>query len=206
MSRILPRKFIITVLVVLGAALLALGMNVWEGLTGQAIEWWQVPRAINMVVLVVVVLAGLVVRLLWRSLWRLVPALNRWVFPDLNGTWRGELQSTWVDPDTGTGRGPVQATVTVTLGWFDVSVRMQTKKMQSFSNRVFLERQRGTNIFRLWYGYRHEPVSASRPGNPPHDGMAYLEYDVAEPDRLRGQYYTNRHTSGDFKLERATTT
>ena len=80
---------------------------------------------------------------------------------------------------------------------------MQTEKMQSLSNRVFLERQGGTNIFRLWYGYRHEPTSASRPGNPPHDGMAYLEYDVAEPDRLRGQYYTDRHTSGDFKLERA---
>lgn len=205
MYRILPRNRIITVLVVLGAALLALGMNVWEALTGQAIEWWQVPRAINMVALVVVVLVGLVVRLLWRPLWRLVPALNRWVFPDLNGVWRGELHSISVAPNTGKGPGPVQATVTVTLGWFDVSVRMQTEKMQSLSNRVFLERQGGTNNFRLWYGYRHEPTSASRPGNPPHDGMAYLECDVAEPDRLRGQYYTDRHTSGDFKLERAST-
>lgn len=203
MYRILPHKFIVTVLVILGAALLALVMNLWEALTGRAIEWWQIPRTINFVALVVLVLVGLVVRVLWRPIWQLVPALNYWVFPDLNGVWCGELQSTWVDSDSGKGLDPIHGIVTVTLGWFNVSVRMQTGKMQSFSNHAFLERKRGTKIFRLWYGYQHEPTAASQSKNPPHEGMAYLEFDMAEPDRLRGQYYTSRQTIGDFKLKRS---
>jgi len=178
-------------------------MSLWEMATGKWIEWWQVPRAINMTALAVVLILGLAAQVLWRPLWRLMPGLNRWVFPDLNGTWQGQLHTTWVDPKTGKGSGPIGATVIIRMGWFDVSVRMQTVKMQSFSNRVFLEREKGTNIFRVWYGYGHEPTAASQPGNPPHDGMAYLEFDTANPDKLRGQYYTSRHTSGDFKLERA---
>ena len=205
MYRILPRKAVITVLVVIGAALLALFMSLWELATGKPIEWWQVPRTINMVALAVVLIVGVGANFLWRPLWRLAPGLNRWVFPDLNGAWEGELRTTWVDPETGKCPGPIKAVVTIVVGWFDVSVRMQTDKMQSFSNRVFLEREKGTNIFRVWYGYRHEPKAASQPGNPPHDGMAYLEIDTANPNTLRGQYYTSRHTSGDFELERAST-
>ena len=201
--RILPRTFVITVLVVLGAALLALLMSITEWATGQAIEWWKVPRTINTVVLTVVLIVGVGAKFLWRPLWRLVPGLNRWVFPDLNGTWEGELHTTWVDPETGKGSGPIKAVVTIAVDWFDASIRMQTDKMQSFSNRVFLEREKGTNVFRVWYGYQHKPTAASQPGNPPHDGMAYLEFDTANPSTLRGQYYTSRHTSGDFELEHA---
>ncbi len=202
MYRIIPLKVSITVLVVLGAALLALTMNLWEWRTGEPIEWWVVPRFVNMVAVLVVSVLAVGIQFLWRPVWRLAPVLNRWVFPDLHGTWRGELLSTWVDPETGEGPGPVAATLTVALGWFDVSVRMETDKMRSFSNRVFLEREKGTNVFRVWYGYRHDPTPASRPGNPPHDGMAYLEHDADNPDRLRGRYYTNRETTGEFTLVR----
>ena len=201
MYRILPRKLVITVLVVLGAALLAVVMNVWEAFTGQAIEWWQVPRTINVVTVIVVVIVGTVVQFLWRPLWRRFPALNRLVFPDLNGRWQGELRSTWIDPKTGKRPGPIKADVTIDMDWFDVSIRMRTDMMQSFSNRVFLERQKGTKVFRVWYGYGHQPTPTTQAGNPPHDGMAHLEYDADSPGKLRGQYYTSRHTSGDFELK-----
>ena len=202
MYRILPLKVSITVLVVLGAALLGLTMTLWEWLTGEPVDWWVVPRLVNVIACTIILLMAVVVRLLWRRFWCWVPALNRWVFPDLNGAWRGELRSTWVDPKTRQRLGPIGATVTVMLGWFDVSVRMQTEKMQSFSNRIFLEREKGTNVFRVWYSYRHEPTPASQPSNPPHDGMAFLEYDTDVPGRLSGQYYTNRKTTGEFTLER----
>ncbi|MEW9808792.1 hypothetical protein ABUE31_22665, partial [Mesorhizobium sp. ZMM04-5] len=37
----------------------------------------------------------------WFRLARIVPALQRFTFPDLNGSWNGHLHSTWVNPETG---------------------------------------------------------------------------------------------------------
>lgn len=31
----------------------------------------------------------------WRFLWKRIPVLERWIFPDLNGSWDVELKSNW---------------------------------------------------------------------------------------------------------------
>ncbi len=203
MYRVLPRSFVITALVVLGAALLALVMGLWEWASGEPVGWWQMPRAVSMVAGLITFLLAVVLQVVWRPLWRWIPALNRLVFPDLNGPWRGELDSNWVDPETSERLAPKPVTVIIKQGWFDVSVRMRTEEVQSYSNRVFLEREKGTHVFHIWYGYGHRPRPEHRPGNPPHEGMAYLEYDADQPDeRVYGQYYTDRQTTGEFTLTR----
>jgi hypothetical protein len=42
-----------------------------------------------------IALSILLLNPVWRLAWRLVPPLNKWVFPDLNGKWRVELYSNW---------------------------------------------------------------------------------------------------------------
>ncbi len=186
----------------LGAALLALVLGVWEWVSEEPVKWWQIPRAISIGVAVVTFLLVVLIQVLWRRLWQWLPVLNHLVFPDLTGTWRGELCPNWIDPTTNHSVRPKSISVIIEQTWLEISVRMQTDEAQSFSNRVFLEREKGTHIFRIWYGYRHRPRPAYRPGNPPHDGMAYLEYDATQPGSICGQYYTDRQTTGEFTVRR----
>lgn len=202
MYRIIPLRIAITLLMVLGAGLLALFMWLFELIFGQAVTWWQVPRIVSFVAgLVPFAILG-VLALVWRPLWRWIPWLNRSVFPDLNGIWRGDMRSNWVDPDTQQRVAPKEVTLTISHGWRDFSVRLQTDQAQSFSNRVFLEKIRGTKIFRVWYGYVHKPEPEYRPNNPPHEGFGYLEYDVDQPRLIIGRYYTDRETTGSLSLKR----
>src|SRR5260370_906911 len=56
----------------------------------------------------VVTADGIAVAIFVKWLWRLSP-LNGWLvpFPDLNGTWQGTIQTTWIDPKTGVCPPPV---------------------------------------------------------------------------------------------------
>src|ERR1700730_11178528 len=64
--------------------------------TGLAISWEAVKRLPD-VVTVYVVLSYAFTKWLWR--W---PVFKGWLvpFPDLEGTWQGELASKWTDPST----------------------------------------------------------------------------------------------------------
>lgn len=42
-----------------------------------------------------VALSVLLLNPVWRFFWRLIPPLNKWIFPDLNGNWRVEIYSNW---------------------------------------------------------------------------------------------------------------
>lgn len=177
-------------------------MGLWELSTGAPTRWWQLPRAVSLVGGTGLVGLGFALNLVWRRLWRRFPMLNRLIFPDLNGSWNGEHRSNWRDPESGARAPPGPANLDIKLGVFDISVRLKTDKAQSYSSRVSLEREKGTPIFRVWYSYAHRPRPEYRAQNPPHEGMAYLEYNTDQPDRLYCQYYTNRETSGELKLRR----
>lgn len=139
----------------------------------------------------------------WRPLWRLCPQLNRWVFPDLNGTWAGTLKSTWVDPITGNTRPPIAATITIHQELFSVHVILKTGEGKSVSSREMLEAYRATGCYRIWYAYQNDPRAEVGHRSQQHDGVAFLEVDLkAAPNRLEGRYYTSRKTSGDIEVTR----
>ena len=145
-----------------------------------------------------------VANVVWRGVWRRFPAIERATFPDLNGTWEGHIFSTWVSPDTGTVPEPIPVTVRITQSLFSTTVRFQTHEAMSRSTWCTLEAHRAAGAYRVLYAYEHEPTAGVRPRNPSHRGFTRLEMDIdAERDRLGGQYFTERKTTGDIKLRRA---
>jgi hypothetical protein len=58
------------------------------------------PRLSWTVFIVQALVTAVFVTPLWRLIWRLVPALNRWVYPDLNGEWDVEGETNWDRIDT----------------------------------------------------------------------------------------------------------
>lgn len=160
-------------------------------------------KSVSLVTLAVGTVFVGIANFIWRRLWRLIPTLNRWLFPDLNGSWTGTLQSTWIDPRTGRTPGPIPTTVTIRQTVFDVSVRMQTGESSSYSTRVISEAEPKADRYRLWYSYDNRPAAKVQHRSFTHEGVAWLEVRLADnPNKLTGQYYTYRKTTGDIEVTR----
>ena len=88
MYRILPKKCIFFALAWLVIGLL-LTAHAIEEFASVGIRISTVPSAAW------IVFNLLLLNPVWRWIWKKVPSLNRWVFPDLNGVWDVELCSNW---------------------------------------------------------------------------------------------------------------
>lgn len=141
--------------------------------------------------------------LVWRFLWRKLPWLARKTFPDLNGTWKGTLVSTWCDPITGQAKPPIPTTIWIRQTPLSMSVKLHTGESTSHSMHCILEANHEAGRFRVWYSYDNRPRAELAPVSGQHQGFAWLENDVdTAPDQLFGQYYTSRRTTGDMTLRR----
>lgn len=53
--------------------------------------------------------------------------------PNLHGTWKGTLQSSWINPETGNSPDPIEITIFIRQNFNGVSVEMRTEQMVSRS-------------------------------------------------------------------------
>src|SRR5437660_549049 len=106
MKNLHSKWFALAIFVLFGLSFIALsfasGKSVTDVWTALAIAYKTVP--------IVLVLIGFFIAYAWR--WRI---FRGWLvpFPDLNGTWQGTLQTTWVDPNTGKSPGPLPVILTI---------------------------------------------------------------------------------------------
>ena len=161
-------------------------------------------RNVSFVVFLIGTVLTSLANFLWRHIWRYFPAIERATFPDLNGSWEGNLVTTWTDPST-KPPPPIKTKTVIKQTLFSTAVTLQTDESQSCSTRCYLEADRGAGIYRLWYSYDNRPKAEVRYRSARHEGVAWLELDI-ESDRIRlvGQYFTERRTTGDMDLRRAT--
>lgn len=194
MWNLVPRSLQIMIVVALGAIVTSITTTVSLWLKGEAQpQLAYVSLAATTITILVIPLA----EVLWRTLWRVFPALNRWLFPDLNGTWVGEA----VPVGQGAPRRPI--TVWIRQGLFDVTVTLQSDQLDSHSTRAVVEIDRRAHKVRIWYGYEGRPPPALAKENPRHDGAACLEADLERGgDELTGRYFTDRGTAGSLVLTR----
>ena len=168
--------------------------------TGQTMSLIKLASPIALFIgVVLTTVAGLI----WRWLWRSVPALGRLVFPDLNGRWDGTLVSNWIDPATNKGVAPIPTTIRIYQTLLGVTVRMKTGESTSLSSRAFLVPFREAGLFRVWYSYDNSPRAQVRSRSRPHEGVAYLDFELSAAGELKGRYYTDRGTMGDIILTRS---
>lgn len=197
MWALLPRSAQLTAILATGF-LIAWSWDVVElAFTGQHAAPLKLVSSI--VFILGVVLVGLF-NASWRWFWRKVPALGRWVFPDLTGRWEGKLLSTFPDPTTKQVPPPIDATVWIRQSLFKTSVRLKTGESGSFSTRAFLEPNHDHGCYRIWYTYNNEPDAQFRHRSSPHEGVSFLDFETGTPGQLKGTYYTARKTTGDMTL------
>jgi SMODS-associating 2TM, beta-strand rich effector domain len=135
---------------------------------------------------------------LW--LWKL--SLLRWFVkrPVIEGTWRVEIRSNWIDPQTGLSIKPILAFMAVRQTLSTLSMRLMTAESTSVLA--------GTEIVCSPDGlycvsgvYRNEPRFEVRSRSEIHYGGLWLQ--IAEDSKAKtmvGHYWTDRNTAGSMIL------
>lgn len=160
-------------------------------------------KFVSIIIFIVATLFVGAFNLLWRRLWRRYPVLGKLIFPDLQGTWEGTIQTSWKNPDTGLVPGPIATIVWIRQDLLSISVRQQTKESPSWSTRMVPAADRASGRYQLWYSYDNKPHANVSSSSPDHEGVCTLENDpTLNPSFLKGQYYTSRKTTGNISLTR----
>ena len=143
----------------------------------------------------------------WRGLWRCIPALNDYLFPDWNGNWDVEVY--WhreAKRGTAEAEGTVEADAEIKQSLVKVSITLQSKQSLSETRYVVPKKHSESDRPELHYVYRAEPTARHQHDNPAHYGAAILKPDLGNNDILRGNYFTDRATSGEIVMTRRNAT
>lgn len=120
--------------------------------------------------------------------------------PDLRGTWKMELQSSWVDPKTGKQIDPIIGYVVIRQTLTFLSFRMFTKESRSNSITHTIERE-DDGLYKLAVVYRNEPdINLQGVRSEIHYGSFMLNINGDPANELQGHYWTDRTTKGSLKL------
>jgi hypothetical protein len=136
-------------------------------------------------------------RWLWK--WSL---FHPWLvkIPNMIGVYKGELNSHWIVPATGTKRGIIPAFLVVRQTLSGIHVRLYTAESESCSVvGSFIEGADGTH--ELLYTYRNEPRLEIRPQSPIHYGGVRLAIGQ-KTEQLEGSYWTDRQSIGEMRFRR----
>lgn len=122
-------------------------------------------------------------------------------FPNLNGTWFGQIHSDWKNPETGEKPSPIPVMLTVKQSFFQISFMMRTSEMESssYSEGFLIDPERQIKI--VAYSYMSKPRLGLSERSIPHDGTAVFNIIEKPNEKLVGRYWTERLTRGEIILE-----
>ncbi len=128
----------------------------------------------------------------WRTIWKKAPWLSENIFPDLSGEWEFELT---YHGQFGDGTASGRATIKQSL--LKISIEVQTGKSLSHTMSVTAQMDAEAQAPLLQYIYRVNPGNSGMP----YRGAAVLNY-LKNDDMLKGKYWTERPTYGEYVLRR----
>jgi hypothetical protein len=150
-----------------------------------------------------VVTAYTVVYLIFSKwLWR-KKIFQGWLvpFPDLQGTWKGTLKTTWINPKTGKVPKEIPLSLVIKQSFDSISCTMFTKESASYSNATLISENEESGSKKLSYNYTNKPDPTVRDKSAIHDGAAILTI-ISKPEfSLEGEYWTSRKSTGSIKLK-----
>ena len=160
-------------------------------------DLWTMAKIGYQSIPLVLVLVALFVGYAWR--WRI---FRGWLvpFPDLNGTWQGTLQSTWIDPKTNQGIGPIPIIVSIKQTFIHLSCVVRTAESSSHSFMADFWLDSGNQVRKLGYSYQNQPRPTIVDRSPPHSGTSLFEIIGTPVTKLKGTYWTERKSTGEIEL------
>lgn len=133
----------------------------------------------------------------WRKLWALLPFLNSYLFPDLNGEWNMTI---YHRKDGKSGK--VQAKAFIKQNWLSMSMEVLSKDSDSQTLAIVPKKDPESGRAQIFYFYRVIPKKTGIKISESYEGSAYLRFFEAGPIKLAGNYFTSVATDGHFELVR----
>jgi hypothetical protein len=146
---------------------------------------------------------GIVILLLFlfeKWIWRISIFEKILHHPRIYGTWKGELQSDWVNPETQMQIDPIAVYLTVRQTYSTVSLRLITAESVSQSLIADLEYS-DHSVPTLSSTYHNVPFLAHRHRSQIHYGAMILEIHDLPVSKMTGFYWTDRRTTGELSLD-----
>jgi SMODS-associating 2TM, beta-strand rich effector domain len=140
-----------------------------------------------------------------RWVWRW-PPLHPHVIPTpvVRGTWRGDLESFWIDPKT--RKIPPVKTVYLAISQTMTTIHVRLLTDESASDPIVASVAKMPNGYRaIFYTYENTPSVELRRKSPPHRGGALLEIVGQPPTGIAGEYWTDRDSKGKLTFLEHTT-
>jgi hypothetical protein len=136
----------------------------------------------------------------WRQ-----PKLRRFVRrPVLRGTWRGTLVSYQSNAAGQEERmEPIPIFLVIDQTYLTLNISLVSAESKSLTVASFMQRT-GKDEFEVFYHYANTPRMSVRDRSPRHAGGSRLEVTSLFPERIEGEYWTDRKTRGTYDAERAT--
>jgi hypothetical protein len=158
---------------------------------------WEALKKIPDAITIYLIFQFLFRKWLWK--WSI---FRGWLIttPYIQGTWEGDLTSTWVNPETGQAITSIKMTLVIKQSLNRISCVIFTKESESYSVAAQINEDDDSGIFRLSYNYTNRSRITLRDKSPVHDGAANLRIITAPERRLEGSYWTSRKTTGDINL------
>jgi len=120
--------------------------------------------------------------------------------PDLRGTWKVELVSNWVNPETNEPVPPIVGYTAIRQSLTSLSFRLMTKESRSRLIAHSIEKEED-GVFRLAAIYRNEPkIELQGDRSEIHHGSFSLEIHGTPAELMEGHYWTDRGTKGSMKV------
>lgn len=162
-----------------------------------AVDLWPAFKQVPQAIAVYAILGIIFTKWIWR--WKI---FQGWLIkiPDIEGTWRGELKSDWINPETQKGIDPIPMILVIKQTFVNIRCALMTKESTSYSTTANLTFAHGSEGVFLTYNYTNRPKATIRDRSVMHDGAAILKI-IKKPNlALEGEYWTSRKTRGEISL------
>jgi len=120
--------------------------------------------------------------------------------PDLRGTWKGVIRSSWRGSD-GPNLGIYGAYIVVYQTYTDLHLRLLTRESQSITLAASLICE-PDGVYSIHAVYRNEPKQLIRSRSEIHRGGFVLRVGGSSSEQMAGDYWTDRQTFGELELQR----
>ena len=157
----------------------------------------NVAKKFPQAVVIYAILILLFTKWAWR--WKI---FRNWLvqIPDIQGTWRGSIITTWADPSTGKKLDSIPAILAIRQSFNKIDCFLFTKESSSYSTDAEININQGGNLY-LNYNYTNRPGASVREESEIHDGVAILQIIKAPNRSLEGEYWTSRKSTGEMKFQ-----
>ncbi|AKM84430.1 TPA: hypothetical protein DCZ46_03705 [Candidatus Campbellbacteria bacterium] len=175
---------------------------IWAGVilvtrTYSTLDLWMAVKLIPQAISIYAIIGIIFTKWLWR--WKF---LQGWLIkiPDLQGTWRGELKSDWINPETGKGIDPIPMILVIRQTFSSIKCTLMTKESSSYSTTADINVASNSEDLYLTYNYTNRPKATIRDRSAIHDGASILKIINKPSKSLEGEYWTSRKTRGEMTL------